>query len=188
MTTLLDKIRGIKEEAETKLRQSKEDDHNEYLQIATRELLGKTKKGDAERLASLMESLGRDESEYTDLLDSLNRLCRMLGVQEFHDQNAGELEEQGKQLAERAAAADALRLELVHAGAKLASLTREADRASAGIINAKKRVAFIFDGEGTPSAAIRPLIQAEFDRQVKQCKEATEAAGNALAAAAKLPA
>ena len=101
MTSLLEQIRSLKQKSDVKERKSFDEANQEFEQIAIRDLLDKSTTKDAERLAVLMESLGRTEDDYTSTLESLRSVAVLAAKEQFYSQAMEGLEERAAKARER---------------------------------------------------------------------------------------
>jgi hypothetical protein len=180
MGNLLDRIRVLKQSAEAEQEQSFESEAQEFERIAIRDLLGKATKKDAERLDVLMESLGRTEDDYTDILEALKSVAVLAAKSEFYHQAMDGLEERVEKANEQRQLLENLSRRLFEPSGAVAWVSGQASRVRDAIANTKNKVPFIFGEDGNPNASLRPLIEKELDRQAEIWKRRTAEADQVM--------
>jgi hypothetical protein len=171
MTTLLDRIRGLQESSEADRQAAIEKNENDFIAIAIRDASGKNRKGDAERLLEVMESLGRTESDYMNLIKSIKEVCTAFAEREFLDQTLPGLEDLSEQAKKRQELLQAISIRL-HAAS--GAYYRISDRQSR--LAMPKKLDFMTNKEGELAPALRPLVEKQLEQRIDAWESATKSA------------
>ncbi len=171
MGNLLDRIRASKqaaaEAAETERREAIERDSQEIEKIAIRDLLGKATKKDVERLDVLMKSLDYTEDDYEVIAETLKSVAVLVAKERVYQEAMHSLAERAETALEQRRLLETLSRRLFEPVGAVAWMSDQLTRIKTGIANVRNKVAFIFDEDGSPNKAIKPLIEKELERQAE---------------------
>ncbi|QDV41421.1 hypothetical protein Enr13x_12600 [Stieleria neptunia] len=170
MTSLLARIRGIREDDAKAVYEDLQPERDEFFQIALRDYLGKSKDDDADDLLRCMEFLELGDEDYQDLVRGIGQAISALSQQQFHDEQTKGSDvrfvETQRQMFTAKAQADRCQK-------KLRELQALAARGS-GIIKQVNEITkeqpLIFDDAGKPHKSLKSVI----DASVKQLREAAK--------------
>ena len=179
MGNLLDRIRNLKQKSEVKERKSFDEADQEFVQIAIRDLLDSSTAKDAQRLAVLMESLGRTEDDYTNTLEALKSAAVLAAKEQVYSQAMEGIDERAAKARERRGLLDNLSRRLIEPSTSSTWLANQAGRVRSAIENTRQKAQFAFDKNGSPIESFQRLIKKEVERQTDIWADRT-AEANAL--------
>ncbi|MEO1616831.1 MAG: hypothetical protein AAFV88_13325 [Planctomycetota bacterium] len=165
MPNLLDRIKGIRKDAEIARHKALATEREEFMQIAIRDFLDKPKDEDAERLLAVMESLGLSDTDYDQVVSGIGRVCTTVGSREYHAHfmKAYEkaYENAQREMITMQCMADRFQRE-VNDLRRVAGQSGDITKAYREV---KEQFPTLFDDDGSPDPQLRPLIEREVDRR-----------------------